>query len=205
MASSNQGKITEVRRLLGQLGMQILTMADAGVDPNVELVEDGDTFEHNAFSKTSTLLSLVPSDYWCLGDDSGLSVDALHGAPGVRSARWAGMNIQGPERDRANLKKLLDDMRHVPEKNRTARFVCHMVLLGPEGQQIQSRGTCEGRILFEPRGKSGFGYDPIFLPEGFEQTMAELDLDEKNSISHRGRALAGLVEKMRGLGLGSST
>lgn len=204
MASSNEGKIEEVKRILEKFGARILTLADVGIDPDVELPEDGNTFEHNALSKTSALLSLVGGDYWCLGDDSGLAVDALGGAPGVRSARWAGVQ-KGPGRDRANLEKLLADLAGVPEQERTARFVCHMVLLGPKGEQVHSRGICEGLILFEPKGESGFGYDPIFLPSGFERTMAQLEMDEKNRISHRGRALEGLVEKMREQGFESFT
>lgn len=203
MASSNPGKIKEVRHLFSNLGAVVLTMSDMGIGPDVDLPEDGDTFKHNALSKTSALLSMLQGDFWCLGDDSGLEVDALGGAPGVRSARWAGLTTQGAERDRANLEKLLVEMSLVPEKERKARFVCHMVLLGPQLQQVHSRGTCEGVIISGPRGTSGFGYDPVFLPDGYQLTMAELSMDEKNRISHRGRALQGLVEKMQNLNLGN--
>ncbi len=205
VASTNQGKITEIRRLLGDLGTQVLTMEQAGIDPGVDLPENGDTFEQNALSKTGALQELVGEDYWCLGDDSGLEVDYLHGAPGVRSARYAGFTAQGAERDRANTKKLLDELQGVAASARQARFVCHMVLLGPKGQEIHSRGTCEGRILRQPRGTGGFGYDPVFLPDGFDRTMAELSLNEKNRISHRGKALSGLMKKIQEQGMDRPT
>ena len=131
---------------------------------------------------------------WVLGDDSGLEVDALGGAPGVHSARYAGSSATGVERDLANLRKLLDDMRAVPAGRRSARFVCVMVLVRPDGQHLVARGECPGVIVEEPRGENGFGYDPVFVPDGHVRTMAEMTMDEKNELSHRGRALRMLVK-----------
>lgn len=194
VASSNQGKITEVQRLLGQLGIEVRSMAQAGIDPGGELPEEGQTFAHNALSKAQALAGMAPADWWCLGDDSGLEVDALDGAPGVYSARYSGLSVKGHERDLANNRKLLGALSGVSAAERTARFVCCMALVIPGAPVVTVRGACEGRILQTPRGNGGFGYDPLFEPVGFERTMAELSLDEKNRISHRGRALRDLVE-----------
>jgi XTP/dITP diphosphohydrolase len=194
VATRNAGKLIEYRRMLQAVGFQALSLMDAGFGPEVELPEVSDTFEGNARSKAAALHQLTGG--WALGDDSGLEVDALQGAPGVYSARYAGMNGPAAKRDMANLEKLLAEIEHVPDAQRTARFVCFIALAGPGGQWITARGTCEGRIVRVPRGDGGFGYDPVFLPEGHLQTMAELSLDEKNKISHRGRALEDLVRKI---------
>jgi len=194
VASTNAGKIAEVRRLLEARDVQVRSMAEAGLDPGVELPEEAATFAGNALSKARALAELAGPDAWCLGDDSGLQVDALDGAPGVYSARWAGVDAKGPERDRANNAKLLAALDGLPAERRGARFVCVMALVGPGERVLNTRGVCAGRILSAPRGRSGFGYDPLFLPAGFDRTMAELGMDEKNRISHRGRALRALVE-----------
>ena len=195
-ASRNAGKVVEVRRLLEPLGFSVQTMAEAGLDE--DLPEEGCTFEANAESKASTLRAFLgQEDVWTLADDSGLVVDALDGAPGVYSARFAGYEgADARARDQANNAKLLKELAQVEGMKRSARFVCCLVLLGPDARLIL-RGTCEGRILDAPRGEGGFGYDPLFLPEGFSRSMAELGLDEKNRISHRGHALARLVERLR--------
>ncbi|MBW2701761.1 MAG: RdgB/HAM1 family non-canonical purine NTP pyrophosphatase [Deltaproteobacteria bacterium] len=195
-ASRNAGKVVEVRRLLEPFGFVVQTMAEAGLDE--DLPEEGCTFEANAESKASALRILLgQEDVWTLADDSGLVVDALDGAPGVYSARFSGYEgADARARDRANNAKLLKDLAQVEGVKRSARFVCCLVLLGPDVPLVL-RGTCEGRILDAPRGEGGFGYDPLFLPEGFSRSMAELGLDEKNRISHRGQALARLVERLR--------
>jgi XTP/dITP diphosphohydrolase len=198
LASRNRGKISEYRRMLEQAGFSVAGMDQAGVDPGVELPEEGDTFEANALQKASALQRLIGG--WTLGDDSGLEVDALEGAPGVFSARYSGSPGRGPERDRANYQKLLDELKDVPDERRTARFVCAIAMPGPDGVLITSRGTCEGRIIREPLGQGGFGYDPVFIADGYDRAMAELSMDEKNRISHRGRALRALVQKLKNPG-----
>jgi XTP/dITP diphosphohydrolase len=195
VASRNRGKISEYRRMLEQAGFSAVSMDQAGVAADVELPEDGDTFEANAFQKASALQKITGG--WALGDDSGLEVDALGGAPGVFSARYSGSRKRGPERDRANCEKLLGEMQNVPDEKRTARFVCAIAMPGPDGRGITSRGICEGRIVRAPRGDGGFGYDPVFVADGYDRTMAELSMNQKNRISHRGRALRGLVEKLK--------
>lgn len=198
LASRNRGKISEYRRMLGQAGFSVMGLDQAGVDPGMELPEEGDTFEANALQKASALQKLTGG--WALGDDSGLEVDALGGAPGVFSARYSGSHERGPGRDRANCRKLLEELEDVPDEERTARFVCAIAMPGPGGVVITSRGTCAGRIIRAPRGESGFGYDPVFIADGYDRTMAELSMDEKNRISHRGRALRALVLKLKSPG-----
>jgi XTP/dITP diphosphohydrolase len=198
VASRNAGKLAEYKRMFEGLDFSLISMDQAGISPDLDLPEEGDSFEANAKSKAEDLQKLVSG--WTLADDSGLVVDALGGAPGVYSARYAGVAGNGPKRDLANLEKLLKNLADIDDRDRTARFVCVIHLLGPEGQEIVSRGVCEGRIIRNKRGSGGFGYDPIFMPEGYTQTMAELSMDEKNKISHRGRALAQLVEQIKKLG-----
>jgi XTP/dITP diphosphohydrolase len=198
VASRNRGKISEYRRMLEQLGFRVVAMDQAGVSEEVELPEDGKTFEANALQKASALQKITGG--WTLGDDSGLEVDALGGAPGVYSARYAGLERRGPERDRANCQKLLEELRDVEDEKRTARFVCAIAMTGPGGRMVTSRGTCEGRIIRVPRGENGFGYDPVFMADGYGRTMAELSMDQKNRISHRGRALRALASKLKSPG-----
>ena len=194
LASRNRGKISEYRRMLEQAGFAVAGMDQAGVAPEVELPEEGDTFEANALQKASALQKITGG--WTLGDDSGLEVDVLGGAPGVFSARYSGSQERGPERDRANYEKLLDELRDVADGQRTARFVCAIAMPGPDGALITSRGVCEGGIVRAPLGAGGFGYDPVFMARGYDRTMAQLSMDEKNRISHRGCALRALVLKL---------
>jgi XTP/dITP diphosphohydrolase len=195
VATRNRGKLEEVRSFLAPLGFELWSMDEVGF--RGDLAEDGHSFEENARQKAAGLLAQVPA--WTLADDSGLEVDALGGAPGVRSARYAGDAPEAAGRDQANNRKLLHALQAVPDPDRTARFVCYLVLLGADGREVAVRGECAGRILRAPRGSGGFGYDPLFLPDGFDRTMAELSLPEKNRISHRGRALAELVARLRPL------
>lgn len=202
LASRNEGKRREVAQILEPLGFSLRTPEEAGAPPGIEFPEDGDTFEDNALSKARALRALTGG--WCLADDSGLEVDALGGSPGVRSARYAGCGGAAAERDRANLEKLLRELAGVAAPRRTARFVCVVALIGPDGAEIVARGECPGEIIETPRGRGGFGYDPVFVPHGYDRTMAELAPAEKNLISHRGRALRRLAERLRQSGIMAS-
>lgn len=179
VATANAGKLKEIREILD--GFNVLGLND--LDFKIDIVEDGDTFFDNAFKKANTLMQKM--NVPVLADDSGLEVDALDGRPGVYSARFAGEDAT----DEENTNKLLLEMENVSDDNRTARFVCIMCLVCPDGSCHSARGETEGIILRYPIGENGFGYDPVFLNKEFEKTLAELTLEEKNAISHRGKAL----------------
>ncbi len=181
LATGNRGKIREIRSLLSGLGIDIVTCDDFEGWPALE--ETGDTFEDNAASKALELSRWAGMP--ALADDSGLEVKALGGEPGVMSARYAGK--QGD--DAANIARLLREMEDVPVGQRGARFVCVLVLASPRGERVEIRETCGGDITIAPKGELGFGYDPVFIPGGMEKTMAELSLDDKSAVSHRGKAL----------------
>jgi len=150
------------------------------------VVEDAGTFSGNAGKKARALRERLPAGSWALADDSGLCVEALGGAPGVESAHFA-----GPQADpAANLAKLVDALRGVPEGRRAAEFVCVLALSGPGGLERLFEGRCAGRLIREPRGRGGFGYDPLFVPDGCETTLAEMPAAQKNRVGHRGRAWA---------------
>lgn len=190
LASGNAHKSQEMQRLADEtpasarLGLRVVPAVRM---PPVE--EDTGTFVGNARKKAQALQATLPADAWVLADDSGVCVDALGGAPGVESAYFA-----GPQGDpAANLRQLAEVMRDVPEGARAARFVCVLLLRGPGGVEQVFEGQCEGVLEREPRGGKGFGYDPLFVPEGFACTYAELDESQKNAISHRGRAWAKLA------------
>ncbi len=188
IATRNKGKIKELEELLSDFGLDILPLAHF---PQVgEIVEDGDTFFENAMKKAKTVSE--KTGLMAIADDSGLEVDALKGAPGVYSARYAGEGAT----DEQNYLKLLDEMKDVPEEKRGAQFRCVMVAYRPDGRWVSAEGVCRGRITYSPRGEKGFGYDPVFVPEGDTRTMAELTREEKNKISHRGKALGILQEKI---------
>ncbi|SRR5258708_5372044 len=157
------------------------------------VVEDTGTFAGNARKKALALQALLPPGAWVLADDSGLCVDALGGEPGVESAYYA-----GPQGDyAANLRKLTEVTRHVPDDRRGAHFVCVLVLRGPDGVERVFEGRCPGALRREPEGRGGFGYDPLFIPDGHDRTYAELHEAEKNKISHRGRAWRFLADWLR--------
>lgn len=181
IATNNQGKVREIKAILGGFYDEILSLKDVGVI--LEVVEDGDTFEVNAIKKAKQAYEITGCD--TLADDSGLCVKALGGAPGVYSARYAGENAS----DKENNNKLLWEMRGV--KDRRAKFVC-VVAFVSGGEVITARGEVEGKITHSPGGEGGFGYDPLFFSEEFGQTFAELPEGIKNGISHRSRALAEL-------------
>lgn len=182
LATRNQHKKSEMQAILSDLSVQILTLDDVPGLPEVE--EDGSSFAENAAKKARQTAAL--SGITCLADDSGLSVDALEGKPGVYSARFAGPDAN----DARNNEKLLAMMEAVPDEKRTAAFVCAIAVADPIGNIAVVEGSCPGRIIREKLGSGGFGYDPLFIPEGCTATFAELDAEEKNRISHRGRALA---------------
>jgi XTP/dITP diphosphohydrolase len=185
VATRNAGKLREIRHLLEGAGVAVL-----GLDAFPELpevIEDGDTFAANAAKKAETVARLTGRP--CLADDSGLTVEALNGEPGVHSARYAGE--QG--NDEANNARLLEELAGVPDDRRQGAFCCVMALCRPGQPTCFFEGRVEGRILRASRGTGGFGYDPLFLVDGFGRTMAELPLEEKNRISHRGQALRQVV------------
>ncbi|MFA7501593.1 MAG: RdgB/HAM1 family non-canonical purine NTP pyrophosphatase [Anaerovoracaceae bacterium] len=188
-ATHNKDKIREIRQILADAGVCIVSMSEAGLDA-LDVEENGSAFEENATLKAEEVTRLT--GIAALADDSGLCVDALAGAPGIYSARYA-----GPEADtRANNAKLLEAMRDVPEAERTGRYVSAVALAYPDGRLLVVRGECEGRILFEERGSGGFGYDTLFAPEGSERSFAEMSAEEKNRISQRSRALAQLRDAL---------
>ncbi len=190
LASGNPHKVAELRTLAAASGLPvtILSAREAGGMPPV--VEDAGTFRGNAGKKARALLAVLPPGAWALADDSGVCVDALDGAPGVESAYYA-----GPKSDpAANLAKLVEVMRPVPEDRRGACFLSVLCLAGPGGVEEYFEGRCEGRLCHDPRGGEGFGYDPLFIPHGHAATYAELGDEVKSRISHRARAWAALVE-----------
>lgn len=186
LASGNRHKAAEFQRLADESRLRLRIVP---ANPMPEVAEDAGTFIGNARKKARALQMVLPAGSWVLADDSGVCVDALDGAPGVESAYFA-----GPQHDSAaNLHKLTEVMRNVPEGRRTARFVCVLVLLGAGGAEEVFEGRCEGVLAREPMGGRGFGYDPLFIPEGFPCTYAQISEAEKNKISHRGRAWAALA------------
>ena len=194
LASGNAHKVAELQALALASGLPVRIRSAREFGGMPPVVEDTGTFVGNARKKAVALRARLPAEIWALADDSGVIVDALGGAPGVESAYYA-----GPQHDAsANLAKLIADMREVPVEKRGARFYCLLVAVGPGGEERVFEGACEGRLLFEPRGGAGFGYDPIFAPEGFDRSYAELGDDVKNTISHRARAWAGLAQWVRG-------
>jgi XTP/dITP diphosphohydrolase len=193
LASGNGHKVQEFQTLADASGLslEIISAKAVGGMPPVE--EDTGTFVGNASKKARALKAKLPLDAWVLADDSGLCVDALGGQPGVESAYFA-----GPQGDSAaNLRKLVEVMRAVPDGQRGAHFVCVLCLIDDAGREHLFEGRCEGRLLREPRGGAGFGYDPLIVPAGFDKTLAEMTDAEKNAISHRGRAWHELVRHLR--------
>ncbi len=194
LASGNAHKVAELQTLARASGLAVTIRSAREVGGMPDVVEDAGTFVGNARKKAAALRALIPRDAWALADDSGVCVDALDGAPGVESAYYA-----GPQHDPiANLAKLATAMRDVPEAQRGAQFRCLLIALGPGGEERSFEGECRGRLLREPRGRQGFGYDPLFVPEGFSASYAELGDAVKNTISHRARAWAQLAEWVRG-------
>jgi XTP/dITP diphosphohydrolase len=186
LASANQGKLRELRTILDGPPVELVGLAEAGLGEPPEVEETGDTFLANALIKARAYAAW--SGLAAVADDSGLEVDVLGGAPGVRSARYAGQGAG----DRANLDKLLAELSGVPPERRAARFRCAAVLHDPERGTWHAEAAWEGRVLEAPRGTGGFGYDPVFLPDGWDRTSAEVDQATKDAASHRGKAFRAL-------------
>ena len=184
IATKNKGKAKDFEALFGPFGYEVVTMFE--VAPEVEIEETGTTFEENAILKAETLAKMLGQIV--IADDSGLAIDALNGEPGVYSARYA-----GDHDDEANMVKVLENMKDVPEDQRTARFCCALAIAGPNMETKTVFGTCEGMIAHEKKGTNGFGYDPIFYVPALEKHMAELSAEEKGAISHRGNAIRKLA------------
>ena len=193
-ATGNKDKMKEIRQILADLGMEIISMKEAGVD--IDIVEDGMSFEENAEIKARTVSRVRTNDI-VLAEDSGLEIDYLDKAPGIYSARFAGEDTSYDIKNRI----FLDRLEGVPDEERTARFVCAVAAVFPDGTSETVRETIEGRIAHEPAGENGFGYDPIFYVPEYECTTAEMSAELKNELSHRGKALRSmkriLEEKFR--------
>ena len=187
LASKNEKKLRELRDILSAQGVEVVTEADVGVDVDVE--ETGTTFEENAFLKAHAVMQA--SGLPAVADDSGLCVDALNGAPGVYSARYGGPELD----DVGRYRLLLENMRG--QLDRRCKFVSAICCCFPNGDRVEARGECPGTLAYAPRGEDGFGYDPIFFVPEQKKTFAQLTAEEKNAISHRGKALAAFAEKLR--------
>lgn len=187
-ATGNAGKMKEVRAILADLGMEILSMKEAGI--NLEIEENGTTYEENALIKARAVAKEV--DAIVLADDSGLEVDYLNKEPGIHSARYMGEDTSY----RIKNANILERLKGVPTPQRTARFVCAIAAVFPDGREATTRACIEGQIGYEERGEGGFGYDPIFWVPEFGKSTAELTAEEKNQISHRGKALSLMKEKL---------
>ncbi len=185
LATGNSGKLREIREICQGLPFEFISLKDR-FDPAPVIPEDGTTFLENARQKAQWVY--FRTKIWSLADDSGLEVDFLGGRPGVLSARYAGNGATDAQR----IAKLLAACAECPVEKRTARFRCVVVLKCGEGDEVVGEGACEGRIGYEPKGSDGFGYDPVFFPSGYDRTFAELTAEEKNAISHRGKALRAL-------------
>ena len=186
LGSANQGKLRELRTILDGLPVELVGLAEVGLGDPPEVEETGDTFLENALLKARAYAAW--SGLAAVADDSGLEVDALGGAPGVRSARYAGQGAG----DQANLDKLLAELSGVPPERRTARFRCAAVLYDSGQGTWHAEAAWEGRVLEAPRGSGGFGYDPVFVPDGWDKTSAEVDQATKDAASHRGKAFRAL-------------
>lgn len=187
-ATKNKGKAREIQALLRDTGAEVLTLEEAGLDPDIK--EDGTTFSENAIMKVKSLGTI--EDAIVLADDSGLVIDALNGEPGIYSARYLGEDTPHEKK----MEDILRRMEGVPEEERTARFVCAMATLLPDGTILCEEGTVEGYINHKPAGDKGFGYDPIFYVPEYGRTTAELSDEEKNAISHRYKAVLKIKEKI---------
>lgn len=197
-ASGNAHKVAELQQLATASGVAVEIVSARAAGGMPEVTEDAGTFVGNARKKARALQAKLPAGSWVLADDSGVCVAALDGGPGVESAYYA-----GPEADaKANLRKLIEVLREVPEARRGAHFLCVLLVLTGAGEEQVFEGVCGGRMLREPRGAWGFGYDPLFVPDGYRESYAELGDAVKNTISHRARAWARLAEWLRAKGCG---
>ncbi|MBO5209726.1 MAG: XTP/dITP diphosphatase [Lachnospiraceae bacterium] len=188
-ATGNQGKMREIRKILGDMDVEILSMKEAGI--SADIIEDGTTFEENAIIKAKAVAR--ETKYIVLADDSGLEIDYLNKEPGIYSARYLGEDTSYDIKNR----NLIERLEGVEDEKRTARFVCAIAAAMPDGEIITTHGVIEGRIGYEPKGSNGFGYDPIFYVPEYGCSSAELSEEEKNAISHRGKALEAMKEELK--------
>ena len=188
-ATGNEEKMREIREILASLPVEVLSMKEAGIQ--ADIIEDGKTFKENAVVKAKAIAQL--SEEIVLADDSGLVIDYLNGEPGIYSARYMGEDTSY----RIKNGNLIQRLEGVPDEERTARFVCAIAAAFPDGTVLTTEGTVEGRIGYEEKGENGFGYDPIFYLPEYGCTTAQLTEEKKNEISHRGKALRKMVEKLR--------
>lgn len=184
LATNNKGKVKEYKEIFSPLGYEVFSQGEAGI--NIDVEETGKTFLENAYLKAKAIYDITRS--YVLADDSGLEVSALDGRPGIYSARYA------PEGKRCE--KILDEMKEVPDDKRQARFVCSICLICADGKKIIAEGYCNGKIGYEKKGNNGFGYDPIFIYDN-DKTLAQMTDDEKNAVSHRGKAVENLIEILK--------
>ena len=197
-ATGNAGKMREIREILADMDMEVLSMKEAGVE--ADIVEDGTTFEENAVIKAKAVACMLeelsgnrPDDVIVLADDSGLEIDALNKEPGIYSARYLGEDTPYSVKS-ANL---IERLAGVPDEERSARFVCAIAAVMPNKEIVTTQGVIEGRIDYEEKGNNGFGYDPIFYVPEYGRTTAQLTEDEKNRISHRGKALEAMKDELK--------
>lgn len=190
-ATGNEGKLREIKEILGDLKLEIVSMKDAGIQTEIE--ENGSTYEENALIKARVVAALAEAGDIVMADDSGLEIDYLNREPGIYSARYLGEDTSY----RIKNQNLIERLTGVPDEKRTARFVCAIAAVLPDGRELTSRGVIEGRIGYEEKGTGGFGYDPIFQVPELGKSTAELTEDEKNAVSHRGRALRGMKEELK--------
>lgn len=190
-ATGNAGKIREINAIMADTGMEVVSMKDAGIQIDVE--ENGKTYEENALIKARAAVAVSVSEDIVMADDSGLEIDYLNGEPGIYSARYLGENTSY----RIKNADLVSRLEGVPDDKRTARFVCAIAAVLPDGRELTVRAAIEGRIGYEEKGANGFGYDPIFYVPEFQKTTAELTETEKNEVSHRGKALRLMKEELK--------
>lgn len=188
-ATGNAGKIREINAIMADTGMEVVSMKDAGIQTDIE--ENGSTFEENALIKARAVAALTNDIV--MADDSGLEIDHLNGEPGILSARYLGEDTSYHVKNADLIRRL----EGVPDEQRTARFVCVIAAVLPDGRELTVRSTIEGRIGYEEKGTNGFGYDPIFYVPEFQKTTAELTEAEKNAVSHRGKALRLMKEELK--------
>jgi len=191
VATKNNGKLLEIKNILEELPVEVVSMVEDGIE--IDIIEDGQTFEENALKKARAVKKYTEAIV--LADDSGLEVDMMGGAPGVFSSRFAGQ----PFSDERNNAKLLSEMEGIEQSKRTARFICIIAIIMPDGREFCVRGECEGYVGTERKGNKGFGYDPLFSLPKYEKTMAELEPEIKNRISHRAKALEKLIIELKKL------
>ena len=191
ISTHNKGKVKEMEGIAEKLGLDIVTRDEIGISKDFDIEEDGETLEENSYKKAYEIMKLCGKP--TLADDSGLMVDYLNGAPGVYSSRYGGEDGNAE----LNNAKLLSELEGVPFEKRTAHFETVITLVYPDGESIVCKGCCYGHITEEKRGDQGFGYDPVFMPDGYDKTFAQLGVDVKNKFSHRAIALAELEKKLK--------